>query len=80
MKGLCTNVNATTRDRRTAKGKNTLQSLINTVVRVCSVNGVAIINAKVVEGGDKANFFLIKREHTGNVVKKKFSFIRHVFH
>lgn len=50
MKGLCTNVNATTRDRMTGNDGNTLWSLINTVVRVCSVNGDVVINAKVVGG------------------------------
>lgn len=73
MKGLCTNVNATTRDRMTGKDGNTLWSLINTVVRVCSVNGDVVINAKV-PGSWKLIFFLIKRKHNGNYVKKKSDF------
>lgn len=50
MKGLCMNVNMTTRCRMTGKGGNTLWSLINCVVRIYSVNGGLMINTKLVRG------------------------------
>lgn len=50
MKGLCMNVNMATRYRMTGKGGNTLWSLINSVVRMCSVNGGFVISAKLVRG------------------------------
>lgn len=50
MKGPCVNVNMTTRYRMRGKGGNTLQSLINSVVRICSANGGIVINANLVRG------------------------------
>jgi len=50
MKGLCTNINVTTRDRMTRKDGNNLWSLIIIVVRVCCVNGDVVINTEVVGG------------------------------